>query len=149
MKNGKKPISQKTSFQSFQETFGNRLTIPEDVMKDIESTGKVARWVDAKQLAADQGYHKNGWVPYKRSDKIGTSVLFGNDPDGVVRRGSLILAVRGKDLDDAHKTYNTDRAARMRGKPKEAISELKKQARQIGSKVDDSFDEDDEGFKEA
>lgn len=139
---GRKPVSLKTSFVSL-DIFGNKLTVPEDIKKDIEEKGQVFRWVDAKKMRENQGYHDKGWVAYKRPATM-SSGLLGNDPDGLVIRGSMMLAVRDKELNEQHQLYLKNRSAAMSGSLQKTKKELKEQADSVGSKVIDGYDDEED-----
>jgi len=152
MKNGKLPLSAKTAPKSnlFAEKFGNRLAIPEAVQNEIDSQNLAARWVAANTLAANNGYHKNGWVAYKSKGTNVGDFRFGTDPEGVIRRGSMILAVRPMEIHESHKEFLAERAQAPIGKDRkahqrQAAKELRKMAQDSGiNTVIEEGDEDND-----
>lgn len=114
---GRRPVSQRATkpVLNYDQIFGNSLSLDADIQAEIDRKGLVARFVDAKKLQEFGGYHPKGWVPYKRekksSDTIGTEEFkFGNDPSGIIRRGSLILAVKTKEDVAKHRMFLDQRA---------------------------------------
>jgi hypothetical protein len=132
IKDGKKPVSAKASsspsFFSHDALFGNNQRIPEDVQADLDSQGLVGRWLNAKKLYDNQGYHKMGWVPYKRKGPATGVSEFrtGSDPEGIVRRGDMILGVRTKAKNEEHKAYLKHKASVQEGSQAQSATELRK-----------------------
>ena len=137
MKDGKKPLSSKVSNPlSAPSDFGKPLSIPPEIQKELDAQGLVPRWINAKQLHDMQGYHKHGWVPYRRSGTIaGASGLkFGNDPEGLVRRGDCILAAKSKEAVEQHRAYNKARANRGKTINSQKAQELRTMLKDSGLK---------------
>lgn len=118
-KDGKRPLSTKPSStrELFNDdVFGNPLQLSEELKNELRARGLVWRFIDAKRLYDMNGYHDKGWVPYKRDAvtqaKDTHGFKFGNDPDGVIRRGSVILAVKSKEQGDRHKEFLAQKARR-------------------------------------
>jgi len=117
------------------EAFTNKLAIPEAIKKDLAEKGLEAHWVDSKKLYENGGYHDRDWVPYVnkeiKSNPVGFK--FGNDPDGVLRRGSLILAVKTKDQADVHRAHLSAKAERYAAvtnrRNRDEIKQLAKESR--------------------
>jgi len=106
---GRKPLAtRQTAPINPGEIFGDLLKIDDGLKAELASKGLEGRFVDAQKLYQFNGYHKNGWVAYKRekNDSIGnTDFKLGNDPDGIIRRGTLILAVKPKEQAVKHREY--------------------------------------------
>lgn len=146
IKDGKKPLSQKPSQAKVRsiDTFGNMLAIPEDVQKDIEERGYIARWINAPKTAAQGGYNARGWEVYHRPKGVNDSISFGNNPDGVVRRGDCVLAVKSKEQHKMHKEYlEFEAEKKVRAKDRYA-EDFKRAVRGHGlaSKVYEGVDDD-------
>lgn len=152
LKNGRKNILQKPGkvpFTNYDEVFGNNLALPDDLKKELEDKGLVPRFIDGKKLHENGGYHPKGWIPYKRdSQKTDTlDFKFGNDPSGVLRRGSLILAVKTKEealkhrqfLDERNAQYDT---ARMQEQKAEELKRYAKSNR-FDSNIQQGFDDNE------
>lgn len=155
----KKPLSQRGAPApiNLDDVFGNALGIPPEVAKEIESQGKVHRFINAKRLGDMGGYHPQGWVPYRASDTArgnmdGQALLFGNDPNGYIRRGDCILAVRPKELNEKHKAYLKRESVRTSNVAKTAAASVREYIRangldmrvQEGAEVHEGFDKDDD-----
>ncbi len=119
LKDGKKPLSQKAKpviGDDFE--FGNKLYIEPALKAKAKAEGLELRFINAKKLYANSGYHDKGWTPYKVDPGtfgtlINSSFKFGNDPEGVIRRGEdSILACRSIERGDKHRLLLQDKAAR-------------------------------------
>lgn len=140
IKKGRKPLKSKpVPNMSFDDLFGNPLSIPEDLQKELDRKQLVGHWISWKQLVDGAGYHKRGWIPYRRekSDKLSNEEFaVGSDPDGFFRKGSLVLGVKKRADWQKHKAFLRHRAIRYRD------SFQKKQAeelRRMGKEIDPSF----------
>ena len=139
-KQGKKPLTQRPiqAESLHEEVFGDTLKVDADLQAELATKNFACRWVDAKKLYEMNGYHKNGWVPYRRdaNAKVGLSDFkFGTDPDGIVRRGTLILAVKSIEAHNKHKAALELRANRGRAINKTKADELRDMVRTTGVKA--------------
>ncbi len=156
----KKPISQRSKPVpvNMDDIFGNALGLDPELVESIASQGLAHRFVNAKKLIEMGGYHAKGWRPYKpgaaeRAKLETQSLLFGSDPDGYVRRGDCILAVRPIELHNKHKAFLKQEVARTQNTAKNAASQIKDFIRsngldmrvQEGAEVHEGFsDQEDE-----
>lgn len=150
---GKRPLSQKnqtlTKIIREDELFGNMLKLDPELESELKSKGLAWRFVDAKKLLESGGYHAKGWSVYKRtgsSDTIGSSEFkFGSDPDGIVRRGSMVLAVKTQAQANLHKEFLRQKAERYSAIVPQAAEALRQAARDnnVDTIVDDTYDEND------
>lgn len=157
---GKKPLSSKKRpglDSKNADAFGNKLSLPVEVLKELADQNLVPRFINAKQLQDMGGYHAKGWRPYKRkdsekgSDTMGTSsFLSGSDPSGFIRRGDAILAVKTESEVAEHRDWLEARAGRHKNFKKQKANELRAYAKENGLKttIDDSDEFDDEGETE-
>ena len=148
IKDGKKPLSQKPSRPSSPDSFGNLLAIPAEIQAELDAQGLVGHWLNSKTLYANQGYHPRGWQVYRRkaSDTIASTFKFGNDPDGIVRRGDCILGFKTKENHREHKDYLESRAQRSTQTNAEKAQEMRALLRQSGikgSKVLEGYEENE------
>lgn len=151
IKSGKKPVSQKRSpgLINPDEIFNSGLSIPPEVEAHAEKEGWELRYVDAAEMYKNNGQHKRGWMPYIKPKEMQTGQVgfkFGNDPDGLVRRTSLILAYRPKAQGDKHRAYLRQRTDQLAGSfQAEEAKQLRSDARKSGLDVEvlDGFDEND------
>jgi len=149
LKDGKKPLSQKPkpSGPKFGDLFGNATTLDKKTLEDLEEQGLVGRWVDYKQLKAMDGYHTKGWVIFKRKKSAimdSQEFRFGQNPDGIVRRGSMVLAAKPKEKWEQHVAYLKHKAERY-GKHfrKRAAAELRQIAKNGGlnTQISEGYDD--------
>ncbi len=162
IKKGKKPLSSKPKSSEYireEELFGNPLKLPAGLEAKFKAEGKEWRFIDSKKLYENHGYHDKGWVPYKRDASEATTkadFTAGNDPDGVFRRGTLILATKPKEAAEKHrqllrqkadrqKSYNKDKAAELRQMAKASFADAKKVI--FEGYDDDKGTSDDEDFE--
>lgn len=140
--NGKKPISSKPTNSG--DLFGNALNIPPVVQAELDEKGLVGRWVNAIKLQQMGGYHPKGWQPF-RSEKYKSDFKFGSDPDGVIRRGDCILAVKTLEDVETHKEWLANRVAVQRDTNKVKAQEFRDAMRQSGlnSKVVEGYGDDE------
>lgn len=145
---GKKHISQKSEGPSLNvpDFFSNRLQVAKEVLDDIKSKGLEHRWVNAVELAANDGHHRRGWQVYKKPEGLQSTQGFvlGNSHDGTIRRKELVLAVRPKEWGDAHRADIRQRQRRLNQFKEASASELRSMAQngRLGTSiVDDSSDE--------
>lgn len=161
LKNGRKPIrnKQQAEYINEEELFGNPLKLPPSLEAELKAAGLEWRFIDSKKLYQNHGYHDKGWTPYKRDASETTKADFkeGADPDGVFRRGSLILATKSKEACEKHrqvlrqkadrqKSYNKSKAAELRQMAKESFKDAKKviyegYEDEQGTSSDEDFDE--------
>lgn len=131
VKNGQKHISTKKEVQIRPEdVFGDALKLDSALQAEISEAGMEARFVDAKKLYEFNGYHANGWTAFRRKSPASIEFKHGNDPDGVVRRGSLILAVRPKEVCEKHRMLLAQRAKRSRAVTQTKAAELRQMAQE-------------------
>lgn len=134
---GKVPKSKRPASNPFSpddELFGNALSVPQEIKEELDRKGLEGRFVDAEKLYKMGGYHPKGWVPYKRDKKEGDTLgtvdwKFGSDPEGVIRRGSVILAVKSKESAQKHRDYLVTRAERL--SPQNFDKEKAEELRQV------------------
>ena len=124
--------------------FDSAFSIPQSVKDEIKALKLATRWINSTQFQKGFGFHKNRWQPFK-SQSLRASVgdVFGGDPEGYVRRGDLILAVKPKELQDKHKAYNSNRIADSMGVKEKQKTALKELAREHGVKTTIETDDED------
>jgi hypothetical protein len=148
---GRKPLSsrQTASFVKEPEFFTNPQAIPPVIQQDIDKRGLEARWIDYKRYLEFGNTHHRGWTVYigdkEAAAKSGAGQFGVLNADGMVRRGSTVLAVRPKTQGDQHRAWNQHRANQLLGVRAAKADEMRQLARDGGadSVIDDSFDGDD------
>lgn len=153
-KNGRQPIAKRAKRNPFvmtDDVFGNPLALDEELKKELQDQKLSYRFVDAKKLYEMGGYHAKGWVPYKRkpgaSANIGIAEFkFGSDPEGVIRRGSMILAVKTEEQAEKHRAFLRQRAERYADFPQEKAAELRKfaQEKNLNSEILEGYEDNQE-----
>lgn len=150
---GPKKSSTKKPFNSDTgNIFGSgRLDVPQCYLDEAAEKGLEVRWVSAKEMKENHGAHKWHWVVYKFESKPSSGIIdasrfaFGIDPEGVVRRGDCVLAVRPIELGDQHRAHLAERRKRYNrfgaAKKKEFRDFVKNESRGA-MKVDDSTDDE-------
>lgn len=132
---------------NMEEIFDSTFKVPEQVAAEIKEAGLVSRWINATEFKKAFGFHKNRWQPFQsKYMKSLANGIFGGDPEGYVRRGDLILAVKSKELQDKHRAFVKDRTEALAGKAKQHKAKLREIAREHGVKtnIDDDYDDLDE-----
>ena len=84
----------------------SKLDLPEKLAKWIDSKNMIPRWVNAKELIGNDGFHHNEWQAFKIEDRgllDGITWETGTDTASYLRRGDLILTWRPKGLDEEYK----------------------------------------------
>lgn len=141
---GRKPLSTKAQPKTRMGSYSqNLLDIPAGIKAELEAKGLEGRWISFKQYADNYGHHRNGWSIYKPDTKSPESVLFGNNPDGIVRRGDLALAARSKEHCEEHRDILKERADRQSKGFKKAKADELRQLAQSGAdaEVFEGYDE--------
>lgn len=150
--NGKKPLSSKrapTAPSGIPDFFRNKLMVPDDIAADIASKSQESRWIPYKAYVENGNSHDKGWSVYKAPTKdTQTDALLGRHPDGIIRRGDLVLAVRSKEMCDQHRAYLASRAyTQTHGFKKAQADELRQMAKDSDLKVVEGYEEN-EGIDE-
>lgn len=154
--NGRKALSTRQApahLSYLEELSGNQLKLSPEIQSELDKQGLIARWVNAKELYANQGYHKRGWVPYKQkqSDTIANKdFLDGRDPAGIIRRGDCVLAVK-KVLDyEKYKNALEAKAELYSNHGKRQAQELRDLARSAGVKtsIEEGYGDDEQEDEE-
>ena len=144
-------IKKQKSFKELEEKFNaDRASVSPDIQKFLDSKGLGARWVSIDQIKRNDGYHRNGWEPFKRPKELASpfSFLSGNDAEGYVRNGDLILAVKKKEDIAEHKQWLQHKAsqASVKQKQKRTKREMQDFIQQTGMSdymsVSDGYDND-------
>lgn len=148
MSNGKVPVSAKKQAQSadFMNSELNVLMIDPTLRQELEEQNLVYRWINAKQYLSGGNFHKSGWVAYRPKSTAGsgnTDFLFGRSADGYIIRHDLLLAVRPKEANTAHKRRLQNRVDAQTGLKSTRAQQLREQAQEAGIKmrIHDGYEE--------
>ncbi len=92
------------------------------------------RFIDFKQAKLNGGRSRAGWIVYKRESidprLQGISSLA--DPDGLVRQGSMVLAVKTKQSADRQRNKIKEQNRLLNGYNKNVTNEVEAEARKLG-----------------
>jgi hypothetical protein len=159
VKKGKMPISQKYESNDIQEDFGgDPLKLSRELRKELEDQGLVGRWLNAKKLQSESGFHQSGWKVYKRPESVrnqprgSLDYLEGMDPEGYVRYRDLVLGCKTIESHERNKRVIADKNARLsnhKERNKRDADAIRYRAREGGldAKVTEGYDESS-GYKE-
>jgi hypothetical protein len=110
VKGNRVPISEKAVKKEkpieMSDVFVNDLDLDPTLVEELKRKNLVARFINATSFKKT-GNHRARWVPYQRESK---SSLFGSDPEGFVRRGDLVLAVKPLEAVKQHRALLRQRA---------------------------------------
>lgn len=125
------------------ELYASALELDPALSKELDEQGLVGRWINSTEFQRSFGFHKSRWQPYKRKNKaVGVTTTFAGDPEGHIRRGDLILAVKTKEEAKKQRLMLNHKADLYKGHAKTKADELRKAAREAGVKtdVDESYE---------
>lgn len=112
------------------DMFGNRLTLPKALQKELDEQELKHRFVSIKKIQEAGGYHPLGWTPYTlknpRSNPI-TGVA-----ETTFRVGDLILAVKTQQDYDKHKAWLAQKSKAQTQSHKNSVKEMKDRLREGG-----------------
>ncbi len=146
--NGRKPLSSKVKSPVVSEPtfFSNKMSVSEDIKTELAKKGLDYRFIDYKKYVADGNNHSKGWTVY-RSDSLKDtgSFLSGTNPDGIIRRGSTVLATRPLHQSQEHKDWLAQKASMSKGFKQAKADELRQMAKDnsLDTVVDGGFDGED------
>lgn len=152
MKDGRKPIAEKGKANPFRKAGGGggSLTDIDPAFKEAaKKAGYELRWLNQKALIENQGYHQKLWEPVKR-DAFGpivnssvANLKYGDSADGYIRRGTMILGKRSKELSDQHREVLQEAREAYASVLPQAASKLRESAKQHGieTNISDRYDE--------
>lgn len=145
MSNAKRPLSSKKTPTHLKEPdfFQDRFSLSEEVKKEIEAQNLEYRFIDYKKYVNEGGVHRFGWTVYRVKNQPKESFLIGQNPDGIIRRGSTVLATRPKSYGDKHRDYLEQKNRIYKGFKAQKAAELRDKARNSGAVIDESYDDDE------
>lgn len=151
----KKPQFTKNGRVTKPDFATSNFDISPDIKQVLQKEGLEGRYVNIKRLQDLGGVSQKGWVPYKIPKEVQekrAANLFGSDPDGFVRRGDLVLAVKKKEDAEHHRAWLRQEASDNRvnnGMIRKKEQELKDMIKDFGIekvvKVIGGYGADDEG----
>ena len=135
IKGGKKPIEQKHQdyvYQNEDDIFGNRLNVDSRLKKELAEKGLEYRFINFNKYKEDGNFHNRGWQPYISQKNAQTAMekALGQQPDGLFRRGDLVLAVRPASVGDRHRKILREKNLRQKGIQAQRADDLKQVAKE-------------------
>lgn len=127
-----KPGLSKFSPTSFDDTDENDIDIT--LKKELEEKELEYRFIDFKQAKLNGGRSRAGWIVYKRESADprlqGISSLA--DPDGLVRQGSMVLAVKTKNSAERQRSKRDMQNKALKKYNETVAHELNGEAQKLG-----------------
>ncbi len=142
MKNGKESIKSK-KYDILKEasyTEREKFALTSDQANYLSANGLAHRFIQEKQYLLANNFHRTGWRIVADPDFPGANA------DGVVKIGDLVLAVKTKEAQDAHKKAlkkKSDRYSNQKEVNKKAAEELRQKASDAGlsAQIHEGFEE--------
>lgn len=117
---------------SYEDT--DEMGIDSILKNELEEQGLEYRFIDFKQARLNGGRSRAGWIVYKRQSKDprlqGITSL--EDPDGLVRQGTLVLAVKPKAAAQRQRDRRDAQNRTLNKYTEHVTNELQGSARQLG-----------------
>lgn len=140
----------KVKAQTFNpnDFYHDQLKIDDELIEEMTKKGFEWRFINALDFQK-KGFNKSQWTPYKRDKTEPTSSqskIFGSDPDGFIKRGDLILAVKSSEKAQAHRAFLDQRSQQLsKAVGSYGADELKKAFRDAGvnAKVLTGYDDEE------
>ncbi|UOF79091.1 hypothetical protein [Caudoviricetes sp.] len=137
MSNDKKSndLKGKTKFQATDYgDFDDENDIDDVLKKELAEKNLEYRFIDYKQAKLNGGRNRNGWMVYKRDteDPRLSGIASLKDPDGMVRQGSMVLAVKTKNSAEKQRNKIRHQTRSLNDYNKATAEELDQKARQLG-----------------
>jgi hypothetical protein len=147
MKNGKdvKPKEQpnhEPDFDgfSYDEFFQNQLSLKSAIKDYLNEKGLDWRFINAGQFRSQGNTHQSHWTPIKFEN-----VEFGQNSEGYIHRGDLILAGRPKRMGVAHRKFLAQRNALQSSVNRSQAQQLRQSMRSAGvsGKVSEGYEDNE------
>ena len=126
------------SFASLNNYMQSELELPESLKEHLEAEGLAARWINKKQYK-EKGMHRMRWKPYK----IPSEISVGQDSEGYLSRGDLVLGAKTDEELAKHKALLRAKNERYKAFQKTHAQELKRglESSGIKTKVETGYDD--------
>ncbi len=137
----KKPKSKVSSDLMGDRESPSQFKLSIELKKELSAKGLSWRFINIKRHREAHGYSRGGWLPYqteKKESKGSLDFTTGVDPEGYIRRGDQVLAVRTKEQAAEHKRIIDRKNLAQASYNKQAASELRKLTQ---TKVFEGYDE--------
>lgn len=148
-KAGKKPLTEKQGPGVDLEEWspvGNALNIPPKLEKIAEEREIQYRWLSAKTLATNTGYHPKGWKVFKVPEGVDVGLEdfhIGRSPDHTLRRGTMVLGYKPNEAAAHHREHLEKRAALYTGEKyaKQKADKIRAMSKDGNVKVIEGYEE--------
>lgn len=110
----------------------NQLSLSNTLKREISDQGLDWRFINAAEYRKKGNRHRSHWKPYNVKNRSVIDNFAGVDPEGIITRGDLILAVRPKVLTEKSRTNLQERNRIQAGYAKQQARELKQMAKDQG-----------------
>lgn len=117
---------------NYTDYFGNEFELPSAIKQALKDQGLVARFVNASKFRDEYSVHRGGWQVYNARAGGVLKSLQGADPEGIIRRGDLVLAVRTVDASLKHKKVLKQMNGQLKNINKLKAEELRDSAKAAG-----------------
>lgn len=117
---------------NFVEFENNKLKLSAELKKEIADQGLEYRFINKSRFAEAGNMHRGAWKPYNVKARDVIETFQGIDPEGVITRGDLILAVRPKAIGTKFRQRLLEKNARYASFNKAKAEELRDMARKAG-----------------
>lgn len=146
-----RPVRDTKTSSTFKYNYADRLVLPQGLKERIASEGLVYRFLNAAEMRASGGYHRSHWTPYRIKDAA-EAAKYGASPEGTFTRGDLVLGVRTKEVNEAHKEFLAERNRAYKGFNKQKAEEMRQDIRRAGLgdyvQVDDKDEDESDDHKD-
>lgn len=148
-KQGKKHVSARNDVSDMGIDYkeASILDLDPAIQRFLDGKNLAARWINGTKYTKAGGFNKDGWQPLKVADipkeALQTMSLgFGTSGDGYLVRNDLLLAVRPKERQEAHKQMLARRANAQAGREQANAAALREHIGRTG-KVFEGYDENE------
>lgn len=118
--------------EGFEEFYNNRLSLSSELKQELKDQGLDWRFINIQTFRNKGNRHPSLWRPYNVKARSPMEAFKGVDPEGVLTRGDLVLAVRPKHVSEAYKKNVAKRNAANAGYNRAQAEQMKQMARSAG-----------------
>lgn len=118
--------------EGFEEFYNNRLSLSAELKSELTDQGLDWRFINIANFRKSGNRHGSLWRPYNVKSRSPIDAFKGIDPEGVLTRGDLVLAVRPKHVSQAYQKRLAKRNAANAGYNKAQAEEMRRMARSEG-----------------
>lgn len=140
--NNKKPVDQKPhekrkpdpewDIEGFEEFYNNRLSLSTELKNELREQGLSWRFINIANFRKAGNRHQSLWRPYNVKSRSPIEAFSGIDPEGVLTRGDLVLAVRPNHVSKAYRQKLDRRNAANAGYNKAQADRMRQEAKSQG-----------------